>query len=122
MQRFLIRWAILAVAIALTAKIVGGLKVTGGFWAYVWVAAIFGLVNAFLGPVLHLLALPLTILTLGLFALIVNAVLLSIAAAISSHLSIDGFATAVWAALLIAIFSTLMNRFLLDRQGWAHRR
>ena len=121
MWRFLIRWAILAVAIAITARVVGGFEVKGGFWAYVWVAAIFGLVHAILGPILHILALPVTILTLGLFALVVNAVLLTIVAALSSHLDVEGFGSAFWAALVITIFSALLNRILLDRKHWARR-
>ncbi len=122
MTRFLLRWASLALAIGLTDWILSGLRVTGGFWAYVWVAAVFGLINAFLGPILRLLTFPITILTLGLFALVVNAVLLLIAAAASSRLTIDHFLTAVIAGLLISLFSTILNRLLVDRRGHARRR
>ena len=112
MRSFLIRWGVIGLAIGLTDKIVGGLHVKGGFWSYVWVAAIFGLVNAILGPILKIISLPLTIITLGLFALVVNAVLLLIAAALSSKLSIDHFTTAVVAGLFISIFSAVLNRIL----------
>jgi putative membrane protein len=122
MRNLLIRWGILTVAIGLTAKLVGGLHVIGGFWAYVWVAALFGLVNAILGPILRFIALPFTILTLGLFALIVNAALLGITAALSSHLAIKGFWTAVLAGLLITVFSALLNRVFIGRRPsrWRH--
>ncbi len=112
LRTILARWAILAVAIALTTKLVSGVEVKGGFWGYVWVAAVFGVVNAFIGPVLRLLALPLTILTIGLFALVVNAALLAITAAVSGHLTVDGFWSAVVAALLIAVFSAVLNHVI----------
>ena len=50
----LIRWALIAVAFALTAWIVSGMEVTGGFWAYVWIALLFGIVNALLGTLLRI--------------------------------------------------------------------
>jgi putative membrane protein len=80
------------------------------------VAAIFGIVNAILGPILHLVGLPLTILTLGLFALVVNAALLGIAAAFTSRLSIDGFWTAIAGALIISVVSALANRLMDPRR------
>jgi len=112
--RILLRLVVLAVAIGLTAWIVPDLHITGGFLAYLWIALLFALVNAVLGPLLHLLALPLTALTLGLFALVVNAALLGITAALTDHLDIDGFFPAVWSALLISLFSWLLNFFVPD--------
>jgi putative membrane protein len=110
MRRFLIRWAILAGAFALTDAILKGITVTGGFFAYVGVAAIFGIINAILGTVLRILTLPLTILTLGISALVVNAALLGITAGISSALTVSGFWVAVLAALIITIVSAILNR------------
>ncbi len=112
LRAILVRWAVLAVAVALTAKLLAGVDVTGGFWGYVWVAALLGIVNAFLGPILHLLALPFTVLTLGLFALVVNAALLGITAGLSDSLQVDGFWTAVLAALIITVVSTVLNRLV----------
>lgn len=112
LRAILVRWAVLAVAIALTAKLLAGVDVTGGFWGYVWVAALFGIVNAFIGPILHLLALPFTVLTLGLFALVVNAALLGITAGLSESLQVDGFWTAVVAALIITVVSAILNRLV----------
>jgi putative membrane protein len=76
--RLLIRLVILALIIALVARIVPGIHVHGGFLWWVWIALIFSVVNLILGPIFHLLSLPLIILTLGLFLLIVNAALLAI--------------------------------------------
>lgn len=110
--RILLRLVVLAVAIWLTAWIVPGIEVNGGVLTYLWVALLFGLVNALIGPVLRLVALPFTIITLGLFALVVNAALLGITAALTDRLEIDGFWVALLAALLISIFSTLLSHFV----------
>ena len=110
--RIAIRLVVLAVAIWLTAWLLPGVTVDGGVFTYLWIAVLFAVVNTFLGPILHLLALPITALTLGLFALVVNAALVGITAALSSDFSIDGFFTAVAAALLISIFSWVINLFV----------
>lgn len=105
--RWLARLVILAVIIGLVAKLVPGIHTHGSLWALLWISVIFSLVNAVLGPVFKLLSMPLIILTLGLFLLVVNAALLGITAALSSHLDIDGFGAAVLGGLLIAVFSWL---------------
>jgi putative membrane protein len=107
--RLFIRWVLLSVAIALTAWLLPGVDVTGGFLTYLWVAVIFSLVNVILGPLLHLLALPITMITLGLFALVVNAALVGITAWLSDDLSVDGFLPAFVAAILISVFSALLS-------------
>lgn len=114
--RILLRLLVLAGAIGLTTWLLPDVTVSGGFFTYLWIALIFALVNAVLGPILHLISLPLTVITLGLFALVVNAALLGITAALSDDLSIDGFWTAVLAAILISIFSAALNLFVPDRR------
>lgn len=113
--RLLLRWLVLAAAIALTAWLLPGFNVEGGWGTYLWLAFLFSLVNVILGPLLHLLSLPLTILTLGLFALVVNAALVGITAWISSDLSVDGFFPALFAAILIAIFTAALSVVVPDR-------
>ena len=63
--------------------------------------------NVILGPLFHLISLPLVVLTLGLFLLVINAALLAITAWLSSHLAVDNFWAAVAGGLLIAVFSWL---------------
>ena len=103
--RLLLRLVILAVIVGLVAKIVPGVHVHGGFGALLWIAVLFSLVNAVLGPLFRLISLPLIVLTLGLFLLVVNAALLAITAGLSSHLDVDSFGAAVLGGLLIALFS-----------------
>jgi putative membrane protein len=114
--RILLRLVVLATAIWLTAWLLPDVHVRGGVVTYLWIAVLFSLVNMFIGPVLRLVALPLTILTLGLFALVVNAALIGITAKLSTDLNIHGFWTAVLAAILIAVFSAVLNVFVPDRR------
>ena len=109
----LVRWALLGVAFAITAWLLDGMDISGGFWSYVWVSAIFGIVNAFLGTLLRIITFPLTVLTLGLFAVIVNAILLNITDWLTDRLTIDEFWwTAIWAAIILAIVSMVLDLML----------
>jgi putative membrane protein len=106
----LVRWGLLAAAFAITSWMLSGMDISGGFWAYVWVSAIFGVVNAIIGTVLRIITFPLTVLTLGLFSVIVNAILLNITDGLTSHLTIDEFWwTAIWAAIIMAIVSVVLD-------------
>ena len=104
--QLLVAWAIVAVGFAITSWLLDGMDVSGGVGGYIWVSAIFGLVNAILGTIFRILTLPLTVITLGLFSIIVNAVLLSITDALSSHLMIDDF---FWAAIILAVVTVVLN-------------
>jgi putative membrane protein len=109
----LIGWAVLAAAFAVTSGLLSGMEVSGGVWGYIWVSALFGIVNAVLGTILRILTLPLTLLTLGLFSVVVNAILLSITDALSSRLTIDEFWwTAIWAAIILAVVSVVLELFV----------
>jgi putative membrane protein len=110
--RLLVRLVVLAVVIGLVTELVPGIHLNGGFVWLLWIAVLFSLVNLILGPLFHLISLPLVVLTLGLFLLVVNAALLGITAALSSHLNIDGFWDAVLGALLISVFSWLGDLLL----------
>jgi putative membrane protein len=108
--RFLISWALLAVAFGITSWLLDGMEVSGGVWGYIWVSALFGIINAILGTIIRLFTLPLILLTFGLFAVLVNAVLLQITDALSSHLTIDEFWwTAIWAAIILAFVSVVLS-------------
>ncbi len=120
--RWVVRLLLLAVVIGVVAEIVPGIDVHGGWGALLWISFLFSLVNAILGPIFKLLSLPLIVLTLGLFLLVVNAALLGITAALSSHLDVDGFGSAVLGGLLIAVFSWLLEWALPGRDADTGRR
>jgi putative membrane protein len=109
----LVRWVALAAAFAFTAWVLNGMDITGGFWAYVWVALIFGIVNAIIGTILRLLTLPFNLITLGIVSLFVTAVLLSITDALTRHLTIDDFFwTTIWAAIILAVSAVFVEMIL----------
>ena len=106
----LIRLAITGMAFAVAAWLLDGMDITGGFFAYLWIAILFGIVNAIVGTILRILTFPLTVLTLGLFSIIVNALLLELTDALTSDLNIDSFFwTAIGAALIISITSVVID-------------
>ena len=78
LRAILVRWAVVAAAFAITAWLIDGMTISGGVTAYLWLALLFGIVNAFIGTIIRILTLPLTILTLGLFSIVVNAFVLVI--------------------------------------------
>jgi putative membrane protein len=109
----LVRWAVLGLAFAFTSWALHGMNISGGFWAYVWVSAIFGLVNASIGTILRIVTFPLTVLTLGLFSILVNACLLGITDWLTSHLTIDEFWwTAIWAAIIVSVVSMILDQIV----------
>jgi putative membrane protein len=109
LKQVVIVWVCTAVAIAITAALVPSVEIDGGPLALIGVAAIFGLVNAIIGPLLRLLSIPLLLITFGLFALVINAALLGIAAGLSDSLEIGGFFSTVVAAFLISVFSAVLG-------------
>jgi putative membrane protein len=121
MRTLLIRWLVLAVAIAIAAALINQVDISGGVLGLLGVAALFGLVNALIGPILRLLAIPLRIVTLGLISFVINAGLVLITAWISDVLDVGGFFPALGAAVIISIVSVVLNRLVVDRRRPAHR-
>ncbi|HSL59184.1 MAG TPA: phage holin family protein [Acidimicrobiales bacterium] len=121
MAAILVRWIVLGIAVAVASWLFGGVEVDGGFWSYAWVAAILGLVNALVKPVAIILTLPLTLLTLGLFLIVLNAAMLGLTDWLTGSFSVDGFWTAVFASIVISIVSWVLNGALgtdRDRDQW----
>ena len=106
------RWAILALAFWLTTFIVSGIQIQSGAWNYFWVAALFGLINTFIGSLLKLFTLPAVILTFGLFVFVINAAMLMLTDRWSDVITIDSFTSALIGSLLISIFSGIANKIV----------
>ncbi len=113
-MRLILRVLVNAVALWVAAALFSGITLSSRFVTILIVAAIFGLVNAFLKPIATLLTVPLTILTLGLFTLVVNAVMLQITDALTSGLEVTGFWTSVGGGLVISIVSWALSTFVPD--------
>ena len=106
----LVTWVVVAVAFGITSWLLPGMDVSSGFGSYLWVSALFGLVNAAVGTILRRLTLPFTLLTLGLFSLIITAILLSITDALTDSLTIDEFFwTAIWAAIILSFVTVVLE-------------
>ncbi len=117
MTKFILRWVINAIAIFLAVKL-PGIHLESGLVSVIWLALIFGLVNAFLRPLLKLLTCPLIILTLGLFTLLINTFLFwltgQIGRAFGILLTFDGFWPIFLGALVISIVSIVLSMILKD--------
>ncbi|PID85959.1 MAG: hypothetical protein CSA11_01465 [Chloroflexi bacterium] len=118
-MKLLIRWVIIAISLWAAVTIVPGLHYEGSIWALFLVAAIFGLVNAIIRPIVMVLSCPLVLLTMGLFVLIVNGAMLSLTIWISSNIFNSGFSSeSFWAtffgAIIISIVSAILNMFVKD--------
>jgi putative membrane protein len=106
----LLRLGLTALAFGITAWLLEGMELSGGVLGALWVSLLFGVVNAVLGTILRLLTFPLILLTLGLFAILINAVLLGITDWLTSHLSIDEFWwTTIWAAIILAVVTVVLE-------------
>ncbi len=116
MRKLLLRWLINAIAVYIAAWVVPGIHAAEGPLTWIIVAAILGLVNALVRPFLTLLTCPLVILTLGLFTLVINALMLQLAAWLAGDwFYIAGFWPALFGALIISIVSALLSTFLGDK-------
>ena len=118
MIRFLIRLTVNAVAIWAAVQLVPGLNYEGSNVSLLIVAFVFGVVNALVRPLLLLLTCPLIILTLGLFVLVVNTIMLSLTVWLSGIWDLGLTSTGFWAtflgAIVVSIVSSLINLFIKD--------
>ncbi|MBZ8183015.1 phage holin family protein [Oscillatoria salina] len=111
MPQFILTWLATAASLLITAWIVPGLTITN-ITAAIVAAAVLGFVNAFVKPILVLFTLPLTILTLGLFLLVVNAIALGLVGYLSPGFVVAGFFPALIGSFVLSFVSGLINQFL----------
>jgi putative membrane protein len=88
---------------------VGVIDVDGGVGTYFWVAFLFGLINAIIGSLIKLVTFPISIVTFGFFILVINAAMLSLTDIWSTKLTVDGFWSALFAALIISVITTIFK-------------
>jgi len=112
----LIKWLCLTAAIMLTAYLIGGIHVAG-FAHALGTAAVLGVLNVSLRPFLFILTLPITVLTLGLFTFVLNALMLKIASFLIPGFSVIGFWAAVFGALVISLVNWLLNALIKESGG-----
>ncbi len=110
---FLIRLLVNAAALWVATRLVPGVVYDGGALPLLGVALVFGVVNAFLRPLAKILAFPLIILTLGIFALVINGLMLWLTSSLSSALGLGFHVSGFWAAfvggLVVSVVSTILS-------------
>ena len=110
-MNLIIRLLISTLAIVVAAHLVPGVFVKDITTAIV-VAIVLGILNTFLKPVLQILALPITILTLGLFYFVINVLIIYLATYLVSGFAIDGFISALFFGLVVSVVSAILGMFL----------
>ena len=116
MRRLLLRWFANSVAAYAAMRLVSGFRVSGDWTAFAGLALILGLANALIAPLLRLMTCPLIVATLGLFTLVINGAMLLLAVRIAASLglavTVDSFWSAILAALVISVVSTILSTLL----------
>ena len=121
-MKFLLRWLVTSIGVAAAVWLIPGLTTYGGTSDYMTIgvfALVLALINISVKPVLQVLSLPITVITLGLFYLVINALMLELAAwaaggLFGSGLAIDGFGSAVLGSIVISLVSSFVNGLISD--------
>jgi|SRR3989344_7729549 len=108
MIRIVANWVLSALALFLVSRVIAGIRLQD-FWSALVAVAVIGLVNALIKPILLLLTLPITFLTLGLFTLVINALMLLLASSLTPGFKVDGFGSALIGSILLSLISTLLH-------------
>ena len=121
-MRFLVRLLVNAAALFVATRIVPGVTYTGGVVPLLGVALVFGIVNAVIGTMAKILTFPLILLTLGIFILVINGLMLMLTSALSAALGlgfhVDGFWAAFWGGLVVSVIATALSLVVRDsRRG-----
>lgn len=114
MRGIVARWLVNTVALLATASIIKGIEVDGVVAALI-AAALLGIVNAFIRPLVVLFTLPINILSLGLFTFIINAFMLLLVSAVSGGFVVRGLWAAIIGSLVLSLVSGLLSMVVIDR-------
>ncbi|HBA45973.1 hypothetical protein A2W67_03250 [Candidatus Nomurabacteria bacterium RIFCSPLOWO2_02_40_28] len=109
-MKTIIHWVVSALAILISAYVLPGVHVDG-FLSALIVAVVLGVINVFLRPILIMFTLPLTVLTLGLFVLVINGILIMLAAYVVPGFAVDGFLSAFLFGIVLAVVSAVLQSF-----------
>jgi putative membrane protein len=119
MRHFVFRWLVTTVGVMVAAAFIPGIRYDSAA-ALIGAALLLGILNAFVRPVLLIIGAPLILLTLGIFILIVNGLMLYWVPGIVSGFHVDGYGSAFWGAILIGIISWLLSAFFRGSDGRVH--
>jgi len=116
MWGLLIRWATISAGLWVAAALVPGISFTSA-GALLLTAVVLGILNAVVRPILVLLTLPVTVLTLGLFLFVINAAMLKLSSALVDGFHVEGFWASVFGALVLSLVSLILNLFISGSGG-----
>lgn len=114
-MNMLVKWILFALLIMFIAWIIPGISITG-FLSALFVVIVLSLVNIFVKPLIQLISLPLNVITLGLFSLIINALLFMLVAKFSPGFQIDGFWSGLFGALILSVLSPLIEKINIHKK------
>lgn len=109
-MKIFIHWFLSAIAIGIAAYLIPGITISGVVPALV-LAVVLAAINTFIRPILIAVTLPLSVITLGLFALVINTLLIMLAAAIVPGVAVSGFLSAFFFGIVLALVSAVLKRF-----------
>lgn len=105
----IVKWIVYALAIILTAWLIPGISVAN-FWSAMLACVVIAIINVFVKPVIKFISLPINILTVGLFSLVINALLLMLAGWITPGLHVDGFLSALLGSLILSVCGVIVSK------------
>lgn len=108
-MKLFLKWIIFAILIVITAWIVPGITVSNFLGAMIACISI-ALINIFISPLVEFISLPINFLTLGLFSLVINALLLMLAGAVTPGFEVNGFLSALFGSVILSLFSGLVEK------------
>ncbi len=116
-MRLLVSWLLSTVSLVIVAHVVPGFHVSG-FWAAVWAALVIGLINATLGLFLKVVTFPLTLVTLGIFWFVINALMIELAARLVHGFTVSGFGAAFIGAIVLALVQMILRWLVLPKREY----
>ena len=119
MRHFLVRWLVTTVAVMVASSVIHGIHYDTTQSLLV-AALLLGILNAFLRPILLILSAPLILLTLGVFILVINALMLLFVHGIVQGFHVDSFGSAFWGAIVVSIVSWILSAFFRGSDGRVH--
>ncbi|MEE3350040.1 MAG: phage holin family protein [Candidatus Gastranaerophilaceae bacterium] len=112
MLNLLVKWVVFAALIIFTAYVIPGISVEN-FGSAMIACIIIALINTFIKPIVKLISLPVNFLTLGLFSLVINALLLMLAGYVTPGFGVEGFFSALFGSILLSLFAGIVNKINL---------
>ena len=116
MRGLVVRWIVCAIALYLTSSVVRGIEVRS-LASLLLAAAVIGVIDAFVRPIVLVLTFPISFVTLGLFVLVVNAAMLALASVFVPGFEVHGFWSALWGWLLLSFFTFVINVLIGEHGG-----